>query len=328
MAVTSDYIPVREAGNGSKQAFDFPFKIFNATDLVVSKLVRATDAETAMTLNVDYTVTINTDTDGGTVTYMVAPTALEDSFIRREVPITQEADIPSNNIFREKQIEDALDKQILIDQQLQEQLDRALLFVTTALAGAAFPALAPGFLYCDGALLSWATALTSLTYPGTIGGGDDADKSAYPSVKDIYFAVDTGIVYYCGVAGVWSQFSPTKGGLSFSIDGGGSAIVAGVKGSIDIPFDCVLTGWSILADQPGAIKIDIWKDTYANYPPTDADSMCNAHEPEIAASAIKAQDLDISDWASVNCSAGDIIRFNVDSCATIVTATITLYFTR
>ena len=133
MAVTSDYAPVREEGNGSKVAFDFAFKIFNASDLVVSKLVRATDVATLQVLTTNYTVRINTDTDGGTVTYKVAPTALQDSFIQRVMDITQEADIPSNNLFREVQIENALDKATMVDQQLQEQLDRSLQLPDTSL---------------------------------------------------------------------------------------------------------------------------------------------------------------------------------------------------
>jgi hypothetical protein len=113
--------------------------------------------------------------------------------------------------------------------------------------------------------------------------------------------------------------------ITFIIDGGGSAITTGQKGHLEIPFACTLTGWTLMADVAGAIVIDIWKDTYANFPPTNADAMPGAgKEPTIAATNQKAQDTNISDWATVAISAGDILAFNVDSCATITRVTLSL----
>ena len=106
--------------------------------------------------------------------------------------------------------------------------------------------------------------------------------------------------------------------ITFVIDGGGSAITTGQKGNLEIPFDCTLTGWTLMADQSGAIQIDIWDDTYANFPPADADTMPGAgNEPEITASGQKAEDNAITDWTDYTLSANEIIAFNVDSCTTI-----------
>ncbi len=116
--------------------------------------------------------------------------------------------------------------------------------------------------------------------------------------------------------------------IMFTIDNGGEAITTGVKGDLVIDFACTLNAWTLLADVSGAIKIDIWRDTYANYPPTDADSLTNAHEPEIAASGVKAQDTSLGDWTSTAIAAGDILRFNVDSAATITRCLIALKVTR
>jgi len=117
--------------------------------------------------------------------------------------------------------------------------------------------------------------------------------------------------------------------INYVIDGGGVAIATGVKGDLVIDFPCVLTSWSILADQSGAIVIDVWKDTYANFPPVDADAMPGAgKEPTITASAAKSQDTDITDWASNRVAAGDVLRFNVDSCTTITRATLSFKATR
>ena len=113
--------------------------------------------------------------------------------------------------------------------------------------------------------------------------------------------------------------------ITFIIDGGGSAITTGQKGHLEIPFACTLTGWTLAADQAGAIVIDVWKDTYANFPPTDADAMPGAgKEPTIAATNQKAQDTDISDWTTVAIAAGSVLAFNVDSCTTITRVTLSL----
>src|SRR5690606_9777362 len=66
------------------------------------------------------------------------------------------------------------------------------------------------------------------------------------------------------------------------IDGGGSAITTGVKADIPIEFDATITGWTLVADQAGTIQIDLWKDTLANFPPTDADSITGAAPPALA----------------------------------------------
>jgi len=111
-------------------------------------------------------------------------------------------------------------------------------------------------------------------------------------------------------------------GIVFIIDGGGSAITTGEKGHLRIPFKCEIQRVTLLADQSGSIKIDIWKDTYANFPPTDADSICGGNEPEIS-SAQKYQDSTLSGWTKT-INAGDILAFNVDSAATIERVTLVL----
>jgi len=115
--------------------------------------------------------------------------------------------------------------------------------------------------------------------------------------------------------------------FGFTCDHSGEVLDTGVVADITIPFDCTLTGWTLMADQSGSIKIDVWKDVFANFPPTNTDSITNAHEPTIS-SAAKAEDTDISDWTSVDVSAGDCIRFNIDSVTTITRITLLLHAKR
>jgi len=114
--------------------------------------------------------------------------------------------------------------------------------------------------------------------------------------------------------------------IVFIIDGGGSAITTGIKGSIPIPFKCEITSVTMLVDQSGSIVVDIWKDTYANYPPTDADSITSSTPPTIS-SAKKDTDSTLTSWTKT-ITAGDILMFNVDSATTVEMATLTLHVKR
>ena len=112
------------------------------------------------------------------------------------------------------------------------------------------------------------------------------------------------------------------GTIQYVIDGGGDAITTGIKGDLEIPFACTITAATALADQTGSIVVDIWKDTYANYPPTDADSI-TAAAPVTISSATKSQDTTLTGW-TVSVTAGDTLRFNVDSVSTVTRCVISL----
>lgn len=110
--------------------------------------------------------------------------------------------------------------------------------------------------------------------------------------------------------------------INVVIDGGGSAITTGIKHDVQIDFACAIISATLLADQSGSIVIDIWKDTYANYPPTDADSITAAAPPTIS-TATKSQDTTLTGWTTA-IAAGDTLRFNVDSITTITRVTLAL----
>ena len=149
----------------------------------------------------------------------------------------------------------------------------------------------------------------------------------------------TNTIYYRSAANTWSAVT-IGGGLSFTggtlsttrttsmglvIDGGGSAITTGIKGDLHIPVACTITAVDMLADQSGSIVIDIWKDTYANYPPTVADTITASAKPTIS-TALKSEDTTLTGW-TVSCSAGDTLRFNVDSCTSITRVALSLKVT-
>lgn len=90
-----------------------------------------------------------------------------------------------------------------------------------------------------------------------------------------------------------------------------------------VPVDCAIEGVTVLADQSGSIVVDLWKDTYANYPPTDADTI-TASAPPTLSSAIKSTDSTLTGWTKT-LTKGDVLWGNVDSATTVQWALVVLH---
>jgi hypothetical protein len=115
--------------------------------------------------------------------------------------------------------------------------------------------------------------------------------------------------------------------IGYVIDGGGAAITTGVAGAgLQVPYACTINSVTLLSDVSGSIVVDIWKDTYANYPPTVADSITASAKPTLS-SATKYEDPTLTGWTT-SIAAGDIFRFNVDSASTVQQVVIILKVTK
>jgi hypothetical protein len=120
-------------GNDSASAFAFSFKVFADADIRVVETVIATEVETDLVLNTNYTVSRNVDQDnnpGGTITYKVGgvTTALPSTkkiTIVGDFDYEQPTDIPNGGAFFANVIENALDRVTMLVKQQQEKLDRA-----------------------------------------------------------------------------------------------------------------------------------------------------------------------------------------------------------
>jgi hypothetical protein len=127
-----------------------------------------------------------------------------------------------------------------------------------------------------------------------------------------------------GVATTLKTAAKTRA-ITFTIDGGGSVPSTGVKGDLSVPYACTITGARMLADQSGSAVVNIWKDTYANYPPTVADKITASAPPTIT-TATKSDDTTLSGWTTA-ITAGDTLRFNLDSITTITRVVLILTVT-
>lgn len=115
--------------------------------------------------------------------------------------------------------------------------------------------------------------------------------------------------------------APTRS-LNFVIDGGGSAITTGIAGDVFVDFACTISKVTLLADQSGSIVIDIWKAAYASYPPTISNTITASALPTLS-SAAKNQDSTLTGWTKA-ISAGDCLRFNVNSASTVTRVVLAL----
>lgn len=95
---------------------------------------------------------------------------------------------------------------------------------------------------------------------------------------------------------------------------------------LECNFSGTIEGYSLTADAVGSIVIDLWKDTYANYPPVVADTITAAAKPTLSA-ALKSTDLTLTGWTTA-IARGDTIKAHVDSAGTVKAVTLTLFIVK
>lgn len=173
--------------------------------------------------------------------------------------------------------------------------------------------LTVGRLTVGGVTFDGQNQLTDPDADRLMGWDDSAGTTAY-------FA-PTGGLEISGT-NLWMTANQRTRAIDFIIDGGGAAIAAGIKGFIQAPFACMIKAARLLADQPGSITVDVWKDSYANYPPTDAASITGATPPTIA-SGLKSEDRELTGWTT-SIAAGEILGFHVDSASAVTRVIVVL----
>jgi hypothetical protein len=154
------------------------------------------------------------------------------------------------------------------------------------------------------------------------------------TVGTLYFVTDEGKTERA-TGSAWESYSAPAGGgpggarigaVGLIIDGGGSVITTGVKGFVEVPFAGTITAVTLLstdaAATAGSIVVDIWKDTYAAYPPVVSDSITASAKPTLSA-ANKARDTTLTGWTTA-IAAGDVLGFSVTSATTVTRVLLSL----
>lgn len=234
MSVSNQTDKIYGSGNGVTTAFSYPFKVFDTSQLVVYTIITATGVTTGpLILNTDYTVTISSVTEGGVVTFIVAPPIGTTWFIKRTVPYTQTAIIPSEGTLPGKQIENQLDLITMMVIQDQEAISRAVQFPLTY-TGTISSLPLPQF----GLALGWdangnltnisATGVSSIVVPIT-----DGNLATISSAGKVNGSALTGLGTTPAAAGILPVANLPVGTLANNIvQLNGSAKLPAVDGSL------------------------------------------------------------------------------------------------
>lgn len=161
--------PAGSGTNGSTTAFPFSFKVFQASDLLVVQ-TDTTPADNTLVLNTHYTVQLNANQDsnpGGTVNLVSALPSGYLLTIGSNVPQTQSVTLTNNSGFYPTVINDALDRMVILIQQLSEKIGRSLTlpFSTSGTVSTQLPPVSPG------SLLGWKADGSGIANVGATGVG-------------------------------------------------------------------------------------------------------------------------------------------------------------
>lgn len=145
-----------------------------------------------------------------------------------------------------------------------------------------------------------------------------------PSNGQIY--TENGISFvYNSTTTAWEKIIPsTTGCISFGIDGGGSALTTGQKGTIEVPYNFDIVRWTMIGDQSGSANVDLWSRDYSTTLPTAANSVTGNLGMTISA-ATANQSTAISNWRMTRINSGNVLTYNVVTVSTFTRLTINLY---
>ncbi len=122
----------------------------------------------------------------------------------------------------------------------------------------------------------------------------------------------------------WAPHTPGTTTVTVALpiitDGASSVIAVGVKGDIQLTYATTITGWTILNDPSGSITWQVWRDTYANYPPTSGDLILTASTSSV--------EKNTASGLSIAIASGETLRFYVSAATTVTRSTLVLTMTR
>lgn len=131
MTLSSETRLVRYQGNSATTAFPYTFLILSEDDVIV-KVYNSDDFTTTTLAASEYTIDGIGEDTFGEVTYPLSGSplsAVQFIIIVREVPYTQDTDIPNQSAFLPEVLEEQLDRIVMQTQQLAERSSRSLLLL-------------------------------------------------------------------------------------------------------------------------------------------------------------------------------------------------------
>lgn len=135
VAATSTSARNDYTGNGTQTVYSFTFEVLNESNSVTGKnyslrvILTENSVETEQVEDTDYTVTYNSDTRLGSVTFTTAPSSSQTITLLSDISRTQSTDYISigTDAFPANSHEGTVDKLTLISRELDEKIDRSIL---------------------------------------------------------------------------------------------------------------------------------------------------------------------------------------------------------
>jgi len=135
MTLTTTHNRVEYTGTGLLSSYHYNFKVFNDTDLTVIR-VDLDGNENTLILGIHYSVDGEGNSLGGFVNLLDGNLALNYRLIiLRDLPLNQPTHFRNQGAFFPERHEDAYDRSLMVSQQLQEQIDRAMIAPVSAPSG-------------------------------------------------------------------------------------------------------------------------------------------------------------------------------------------------
>lgn len=123
MSISDNYSPIKELGNSVTTEFSGSWAMLAAGNERVYLESVSTGVQTLQVVTTNYTLEF--DSDGFTVTFVVAPTSANYVVIARDVPLTQTDPYKTSKGFQGAVIENSLDKLTAIAQDNADDISRA-----------------------------------------------------------------------------------------------------------------------------------------------------------------------------------------------------------
>lgn len=127
------------SGNGVTTVFSFTFKVFNPSDV---RVVQTDPSGVESDLTVGFTIALHPDQDaspGGTVTFSSAPANGYKITLASQVLALQQTDLTGSGAFYPDVIEAALDRAVILLQQIAESVSRAITAPISGAGGGSLP---------------------------------------------------------------------------------------------------------------------------------------------------------------------------------------------
>lgn len=183
MSVSQTSTIARLSGDGSSLSFPFSFNVFADSDVKVFVYDSVGETLTEQVLGSDYSVNISSPpTEGGTVDFVSAPALTATVILYREQTLSQPTELEETDEFTLNQLENQLDKLVMITQEISREAGRGAKFPLNIDLNIEFPQPADGqFLVWDGVAgkiinSSSTVDLTPLQTQITTNAGDIADN--------------------------------------------------------------------------------------------------------------------------------------------------------